>query len=75
MERTTLYLPAELQRALKAEARRTGVTQAELVREALRERLAGRPAPDLGGFIGVASVDGVPATDDERRLERYRTEP
>lgn len=74
MEKTTLYLPVELQRALKEEARRTGLSQAELVREALRERLAARPAPDLSGLVGIASAAGVPAADDERRLERYRSE-
>lgn len=75
VEKTTLYLPAELHRALRAEARRTGVTQAELVREALRERLAAQPAPDLSGFIGMTAAEDVPAADDERRLERYRGMP
>lgn len=74
MEKTTLYLPRDLQQALKEEARRTGRSQAELVREAVRERLAAAPAPDLGGFIGVASASDVPAADDEHRLERYRSE-
>ena len=45
MEKTTLYLPADLQRALQEQARRSGRPQAELVREALRAYLEGAASP------------------------------
>jgi hypothetical protein len=35
MEKTTLYLPGELQRSLAATAKREGRSQAEIVRDAL----------------------------------------
>lgn len=45
MEKTTLYLPTDLQRALQEQARRSGRPQAELVREALRSYLEGAASP------------------------------
>ncbi|HJR18661.1 MAG TPA: CopG family transcriptional regulator, partial [Actinomycetota bacterium] len=45
MEKTTLYLPGELQVALRDAARRAGVPQAELVREALTRYLGTLPRP------------------------------
>ncbi|CAN5894296.1 hypothetical protein BH23ACT11_BH23ACT11_26070 [soil metagenome] len=46
MEKTTLYLTAEIQRGLKEIAKRNGRPQAELIREALSEYLekSGRPS-------------------------------
>lgn len=68
MEKTTLYLPSDLQVALREEARRTGVSQADIVREALRRRLAPGGEDNLEGFAGVVDVPGVAAREDERRL-------
>ncbi len=72
MEKTTLYLPPELQRALKAAAGRQRRPQSELVREALRTYLAGdaeaRPRPRS---IGVASDGGVGAADSEDWLSQH----
>lgn len=45
MEKTTLYLPTDLQRALREQARRSGRPQAELVREALRTYLETTASP------------------------------
>jgi hypothetical protein len=47
MEKTTLYLPSELQVALRDAARRTGRSQAEIIREALATYLQQhrRPMP------------------------------
>jgi predicted DNA-binding protein len=42
MSKTTLYLPVDLQQALRVEARRTGASQAELVRQALEAFFRGR---------------------------------
>jgi ribbon-helix-helix CopG family protein len=54
MEKTTLYLPAELQRALREEGRRSGRPQAELVREAIGQYLDKRPRP-LPRSIGIVA--------------------
>lgn len=64
MERTTVYLPAELRRALRDAAQRSGRPQAELVREALHEFLArnGRPLPRS---IGIASDGRISAAESE----------
>jgi predicted DNA-binding protein len=43
VEKTTLYLPAELQRGLREAARRQGRSQADLVREAVTRYLAEQP--------------------------------
>jgi metal-responsive CopG/Arc/MetJ family transcriptional regulator len=45
MEKTTLYLPEELQRELRETAGREGRPQAELIREALDAYLRNRPRP------------------------------
>jgi predicted transcriptional regulator len=69
MEKTTLYLPDDLQRALRSEARRSGRPQAELVRAALRAYLEGRPKPRLRSI--AAGEDALLAgRDSERWLAR-----
>jgi hypothetical protein len=69
MEKTTLYLPAELQRALQEQSRRSGRPQAELVREALRTYLegAGSPRPRSLGLGADAELSG---RESETWLER-----
>jgi predicted transcriptional regulator len=68
MEKTTLYLPLELRRALKEQARRSGRAQAEIVREALETYLAGSwPQPTS---IGVGSDEEVSARTSENWLKR-----
>ena len=69
MEKTTLYLPNDLQRALRDEARRTGRPQAELVRDALRSYLAGRARPKLKS-LGLGEDGELAARDSEAWLER-----
>lgn len=54
MEKTTLYLPPELQRALREEGRRSGRPQAALIREALAEYLRKRPRP-LPRSVGIVA--------------------
>lgn len=67
MRKTTVYLSEQLERELKAKAKRTGVPQAELIRAALRQSLAadGRPRPRS---VGVTAVPGLAGRDDEREL-------
>jgi hypothetical protein len=45
MERTTVYFPAELKRAVARAAVARGQSEAELIREALRHAVSGGAAP------------------------------
>ena len=45
MERTTVYVPADLKRALTRRAAAQGQSEAELIRAALRAAITGGPAP------------------------------
>jgi hypothetical protein len=62
MEKTTLYLPPELKRELELAAKRTGRRQADIVREALGEYLAGQDRPPLRS-IGSGSSGRHARTD------------
>lgn len=70
MEKTTLYLPRELQRALREIARREGRSQAEIAREALERYVAGagRPRPrSLGAYEqDPARGEPIPAREAKR---------
>ena len=65
MNKTTLYLPTELSRALKDAARRSGRPQAEVVREALERYLANepRPLPKSLGMISDTTLDSAQIKD------------
>jgi len=69
MEKTTLYLPADLHHALKEHARRSGRAQAELVREALQTYLAGTAWPQPGS-IGAGSDSSLAGGESEDWLTR-----
>ena len=64
MTKTTLYLPVDLPRALRDEAKRLGASQAELVREALTTFLGSRTRPQPAS-IGIAADGGLAARDSE----------
>lgn len=57
MEKTTLYLPAELQRSLRELSRRTRQPQARLIREAIERYVAEQEQP-WPSSIGAAA-DGT----------------
>jgi len=59
MKRFTLRLPKELHEALRAEARRQGKTQSEIVREALRRHFS---------FIGAGEDEERSAREKKRLL-------
>ena len=61
MEKTTVYLDAEVARGLRAMSRATGRPQAQLIREALATNLAARPRNQLPGWVG--SWKNGPVTD------------
>lgn len=67
MTKTTLYLPRDLQRALRDEAKRSGESQAELVRAALAQFLGARDRPRPAS-IGVAADGTLGARDTEQWL-------
>lgn len=64
MEKTTLYLPTDVQRSLRELSRRTGRPQATLIREALDRYLAGQERPRPMS-IGAASDGTLEATESE----------
>ena len=45
MQKTTVYLPAELKTALRCMARDTGTSEAELIRQAIAEKVLRHPRP------------------------------
>lgn len=64
MDRTTVYLDASLKRALKEAARRRGVSEAKLLREALRAYLDRAPKTELEP-VGSSKDGGVAHRVDE----------
>ena len=57
MDKTTVYLPAELKTALRRSALRRGVSEAEVIREAIRQAVGDeRPAPRGGLFSSGAPI-------------------
>lgn len=61
--KTTLYLPAALQVRYRELSRRSGRSQAELMREALERYAESQPRPSLEGFIGMAEDHLIPGFD------------
>lgn len=59
--KTTIYLPEDLKEGVRREAQRRGVSEAEVIREALAAALA-RPRP-RAGFL-----DGPPIADRAEEL-------
>jgi len=68
MEKTTLYLPAEMQRALREVARRERKSQAEVMREALATYLKRYEKAEFS-FIGIGEDDELTGRDSEAWLE------
>ena len=63
MKRTTVYFPDDLKARLEAEATRRGVTEAQIVREAV-DKETRRPRP-RGGIISGGELDArdIDSTD------------
>jgi hypothetical protein len=74
MKKTTLYLPDELQLLLKEAARRTGQSEATVVREALARYLEQIPRP-LPQSIGAGEDPEVAARDSEDWLRAHWDAP
>lgn len=57
MNKTTVYLPADLRAALKRLASKRGVSEAEIIRDSLRNAVEqDRPAPRSALFAGGESI-------------------
>jgi len=56
--KTTLYLPEELKVDIEREARRRGIAEAEVIRQALTAGLS-RPRPRAGLITGPPMADRV----------------
>jgi len=69
VEKTTLYLPSELLRELRDAARRTGQSQADIVRTALRAHLDSE-APPTPRCFGAGLDLGITGEESEAWLER-----
>lgn len=68
MEKTTVYIPEDLQRALRQAARRQGKPQAVLIRQALEEYLEKIGRPGLSS-IGAGEDKELAARDTEGWLK------
>src|SRR4051794_8066562 len=57
MDKTTIYLPAELKSAIKRVARRRGVSEADVIRDSIRNAVGGdRPRPRGGLFASRSPI-------------------
>jgi hypothetical protein len=70
VDKTTLYLPTELLRELRDASRRTGQSQAEIVRAALRAYLDQEAAAPMPKSFGAFEDLGVTGEESEAWLER-----
>ncbi|MEX2458712.1 MAG: CopG family transcriptional regulator [Actinomycetota bacterium] len=56
MDKTTVYLPTELKEGVAGQARRLGISEAEVIRRAIAAAVT-RPAPRAGIFAGDAFAE------------------
>ncbi|HYI16016.1 MAG TPA: CopG family transcriptional regulator [Thermomicrobiales bacterium] len=70
MQKTTIYLPSDLYSWLREEARRSGRSQAELLREALEVYAAQRPRP-LPKSIGLGNDPELSGADVDDYLRDH----
>jgi len=76
MKKTMMYLPEEMHAYLAEEAKKRGVSMAEIAREAIgeyRARAEAEPRLNLDAFIGIIDEPG-PRTDDAERVDELLEE-
>ncbi len=57
MRKTTVYLPEDLRLAIRAHAARRGVSEAEVIRESIRQAVVeSRPLPRFGLFASEEPI-------------------
>lgn len=78
VKRTTVYLPEDLKAELERLAAAEGCTEAELIREGVRQVVEdrNRPRPDFplfdsGGALDASRVDEMLAGDPERGIPAF----
>lgn len=69
MNKTTLYLPDELHLGVQTAAKQSGKSQAELVREAVRDYLGRMARPTLTS-VGSGEDAGLAGKDTEDWLDK-----
>ena len=57
-QKTTIYLPDELKAAVEGEARRRGLSEAEVIRQAITQAVS-RPRPGVGIISGEPFAERV----------------
>jgi len=68
MDKTTVYLPPELKAAIKRVARRRRVSEAQVIRDSIRDAVdADRPRPRGGLFASSAPI----AREADRHLDGF----
>ncbi len=70
VNKTTVYLPAELQRELSEVARRTGRRQAEIIRTAIEQFLRAQERP-VPRSVGAGDDAELSAVDGEDWLRKH----
>jgi hypothetical protein len=65
MKKTTVYIPDELAETMRSAARRTGTSEASLIREAIAAYVAAieRPRPKSIGIVADGSLRGEDMED------------
>lgn len=69
VEKTTVYFPAELKRAVSRYASRRGISEAEVIRQAVAEAVAGDEIPRPRGAL--FSSDVLMADDVDAHLDGF----
>lgn len=69
MEKTTVYLPTELKRALSRYASRRGISEAEVIRKAVADAVAGDEIPRP--HSALFSSDVLMADDVDAHLDGF----
>lgn len=69
MNKTTVYLPAELKRAVSRHASRRGISEAEVIRQAVADAVAAAEIPRPRGAL--FSSDVLMADDVDTHLEGF----
>ncbi len=63
MDKTTVYLPAELKAAIKRAARRRGVSEAEVIRDSIRVAVGNERQRPRGGLFASGAPIAREADD------------
>jgi Arc/MetJ-type ribon-helix-helix transcriptional regulator len=68
VDKTSIYLPVELKAGIRRMAQERGVSEAEVIRAAIRDAMAGQRPPPRGALFASGSPI---ARDLDRHLEGF----